>query len=41
MERAEAFGREGAWLVPKDEEWTFRRADGTVYRIGGAREEDE
>ena len=40
MERAEAFRREGAWLTPKEKEWTFRRADGTVYRIGGERGED-
>ena len=40
MERAEAFRREGAWLVSKEKEWTFRRADGTVYRIGGERGED-
>ena len=41
MDRAKAFEREGVWLVPKDREWTFRRADGTVYRIGGEREEDK
>ena len=40
MERAEAFRREGAWLTPKEKERTFRRADGTVYRIGGERGED-